>query len=147
MSKKVLLKYIILWIIGGTLYYHTEILYRGFSHPAMFVVGGIAFLICGLLNEGFNWDTPLLEQIIIADLLVTGLEFISGLILNVGLGLNIWDYRNLPLNVMGQICVPYMLLWIPLCLIGIVLDDWIRWKLFGEEKPHYHWFKKKTETK
>ena len=29
--------------------------------------------------------------------------------------------------------------------VGIILDDVLRWKMFGEEKPHYHLFIRKEE--
>lgn len=139
LRKKQWIKYACLWLVGGSLYYLTEILYRGESHPAMFIVGGLAFLFCGILNEGLSWDTPLIQQVLWADFGVTALEFVSGWFLNIQLDLHIWDYSLLPYNLMGQICLPYALLWLPLCLIGIVLDDYLRWKFFGEEKPSYHW--------
>ncbi len=139
MKGKTVIKYFSLWLIGGMLYFLIELLYRGHSHMAMFVVGGLAFLFCGILNEGFSWDTPLAKQVIWADFGVTTLEFISGWILNINLGLNIWDYSQTPFNLMGQICLPYIILWLPLCLAGIVLDDYIRWKFFGEERPRYRW--------
>ena len=139
MKKRLGLKYVSLGLVGGSLYYLTEILYRGESHPVMFLVGGLAFLFCGLLNEGLSWNIPLIQQVLWADLGVTALEFVSGWLLNIQLDLHIWDYSLLPYNLMGQICLPYMLLWLPLCLIGIVLDDYLRWKFFGEEKPSYHW--------
>ena len=31
--------------------------------------------------------------------------------------------------------------------LGIFLDDYIRWVFFGEEKPHYHLFRKKEEKR
>ena len=38
---------------------------------------------------------------------------------------------------MGQICPQYILLGAVLVLVAILLDDYIRWRFFGEEKPHY----------
>ena len=52
-------------------------------------------------------------------------------------GLDVWDYSGMPGNILGQICPQYMLLWLPVSLAGIVLDDWIRYRKFGEERPHY----------
>lgn len=79
------------------------------------------------------------KQMIISSVLVTVVEFIAGLIVNVWLGLNVWDYSNLPLNILGQVCVPFMFLWFLLSLPAIILDDYLRYKLFNEEKPHYKW--------
>ena len=45
-----------LFLIGGALYYVIEILWRGYSHWSMFILGGICFVIMGLLNEyKFRW--------------------------------------------------------------------------------------------
>lgn len=71
----------------------------------------------------------------------------AGLILNVWLGLNMWDYSNMPGNILGQICPQFTLLWFFLSAFGIFLDDLIRWLLFGEEKPHYHLFRKRKGDK
>ena len=68
---------------------------------------------------------------------ITLIEFISGFILNIIMQLHIWDYSNMPLNILGQVCLPFMLLWFILSLVAIVADDWIRYLLFGDEKPHY----------
>ncbi len=80
---------------------------------------------------------PLVEQMFIAATLVTCVEYISGVILNIWLNLGIWDYSNMPLNLLGQICLPFSLAWIALSVVGIFLDDYLRWKLFGEERPRY----------
>jgi uncharacterized membrane protein len=77
------------------------------------------------------------QQSLIGALLTTFVELISGLILNVWLGLGIWDYSNLPFNFMGQICLPFFFAWIALSCVAIILDDYLRYWLFHEEKPHY----------
>ena len=69
--------------------------------------------------------------------LATALEFITGCIVNLWLGWDVWDYSDMPGNLMGQICPQYTLLWAVLVLVAILLDDYIRWRFFGEEKPHY----------
>ena len=55
------------------------------------------------------------------------------------LGLHIWDYSSLPFNLLGQICLPFTVLWFFLALLCIFVDDWLRHILFHEERPHYHW--------
>lgn len=137
MKIKNAIKMVVLLLIGGTTYYCTEILWRGYSHVSMFVLGGLCFVLLGLINEFIPWDMGLLWQSLIGALIVTLLELVTGLIVNVHLGLNVWDYSNLPLNFMGQISVVYTLLWIPLSCAAIVLDDYIRYLFFNEEKPHY----------
>lgn len=105
----------------------------------MLLVGGLAFVLIGLINEVLDWDTPLVLQMAIAAVIVTGVELLAGLVLNVWLGLGIWDYTGLPGNVLGQICIPFAAAWFALSLPAIVLDDWLRWRLFDEDRPHYKW--------
>ena len=135
--KTKIFKSISLFIIGGTVYYLTEILWRGSSHISMAIVGGICFLIIGSINNFIPWELGLLQQSLIGSGIITLMEFISGLILNKWLDLNIWDYSNLPFNLFGQICLLYILLWIPLSTFAIIFDDWCKYLLFGDEKPHY----------
>ena len=134
---KKILKYLALFLIGGALYYCLEVLFRGYSFRSMAVCGGVCFIVCGLINER-NRCMSLPLQMLIAACGITAIELMAGLILNVGLGLHIWDYSNMPGNFLGQICPQFTLLWFFLSAVGIVLDDVIRWKIFGEEKPHYH---------
>lgn len=134
---KILLKYLFLLCVGGSIYYLVEILYRRYSHYTMFAVGGICFVLIGLLNEGMSWDLCIEKQVGLGLATVLIVEFISGCILNLWLNLGIWDYSNLPFNLLGQICLPFALLWIPLIIIAILLDDSIRYTFFNEQKPKY----------
>lgn len=135
----ILLKYVFLGVIGGIIYYILENIWRGYSHWTMFILGGICFIALGLINEIFSWDTPLISQMVIGGVIITILEFITGYIVNLWLDWNIWDYSDLPYNLLGQISLFSSIGWIGLSLVGIVLDDYIRWKWFGEDKPRYRW--------
>ena len=87
-----------LFLTGGTAYALLETAWRGHTHWTMFVLGGFLFLILGELNEGLlEWDTPLILQGIIGSAIVTGAELATGMILNVWLGLGVWDYSGMPL--------------------------------------------------
>ena len=143
---KVLLKYLTLFLVGGAFYYVLEVLFRGYSFLAMAGCGGLCFIICGVLNEK-DRCMPLVLQQLIAAAGITAIEFLFGLILNVWLGLHMWDYSNMPGNILGQICPQFTVLWFFLSALGIFLDDYIRWVFFGEEKPHYHLFRKKEERR
>lgn len=143
---KLFFKYLFLLTIGGITYYMIEVMYKGHSHISMFYLGGICFVICGLLNEIFEWDTPIELQMLISSIIITGLEFITGLIVNVWLGLNIWDYSNIPFNIMGQVCLLFYGIWFFLSAAAIILDDYIRYYIFKEEKPRYYsWILKKIK--
>lgn len=132
-----MVKHSILFSIGGLLYYLIELLYRGHSAWPMLIVGGICFVLIGLINELFTWEMPLWLQCVISSVMVTVVEYISGLILNVWLGLGIWDYSKLPYNLHGQICLYYSIVWLVLSVVAIILDDYLRYWLFGEDKPKY----------
>lgn len=131
------LKYLFLFWFGGSAYVALEVLWRGYSHWTMLLLAGFLFIVVGLLNEIWSWDFKLHWQVLISTVIATIAEFITGLIVNVHFGWNVWDYSNVPFNFMGQICLPYTLLWAVLMMVAIVLDDVVRWKFFGEEKPHY----------
>lgn len=130
-------KALALFLFGAVLYAAIEILWRGHTHWTMAVLGGLLFLLLGGLNNWLPWEMPLLWQIIIGTAIVTAAEFVAGCILNLWLGLGIWDYSNLPGNILGQICPQFTLAWAGLSLIAIVLDDYIRYWLWGDERPYY----------
>lgn len=134
---KIVIKNLILFVIGGLIYNLVEILYRGNTHWTMFIVGGLCFLLVGWINKFLPWYLAIWKQMLIGGAIITVVEFVSGCIINLWLGWNVWDYSNIPLNILGQICLPFYFAWVGLSLVAIVLDDMIRWKLFGEEKPRY----------
>ena len=134
---KTIVKYLFLLLTGGFTYVMIELLYRGYSHWTMFFVGGICFILIGLINEVLSYDTPLWIQSLISGLIVTTVELFSGCIINLWFKLDVWNYSDLPFNIFGQVCLPFTLIWCLIGLIAILLDDWLRWKLFHEEKPYY----------
>ena len=132
-----LFKYVFLFFFGGISYLIIELLWRGHSHISMLVLGGLCFVTIGLINEKYTFDMPLITQMLIGTFVITVLEFAFGCILNLYLHLNVWDYSKMPLNISGQICLPYMILWFLLSPVAIIADDYLRYLFFGEEKPHY----------
>lgn len=134
------LKYMFLFASGGLIYNIVELVYRGWTHWTMFFLGGICFLCLGLINEVITWEMPLWQQVLIGSCIITAMEFLTGGIVNLWLGWGVWDYSNMPGNILGQICPQYFVLWIPISLVGIVLDDWIRYWRYDEERPHYRIF-------
>ncbi len=135
--KRRLCKLCTLFCTGGGVYVLIEILARGRSHWSMALLGGACFLAIGAINEYIPWSLGLLWQMLMGGGIITILELFVGLMVNVQLRWDVWDYSNMPLNLWGQICLPYSLLWVVISLAAIFLDDWLRWKLFQEEKPHY----------
>jgi len=137
---KQVLKNIVLFLVFGAIYFGIECIWKGhLTHWSMFVLAGALGVSIGGLNNWLPWDMPFFLQCILGMLLATAGEGIAGIILNVWLKLQIWDYSTMPLNFFcGQCCVPFCMAWLFLAGVCILIDDLIRWKWFGESVPHYH---------
>lgn len=142
---KQVVKYFFLFCLGGGIYYSIELLFRHYSHPTMFLLGGICFVICGAFNEILDKDTPLVAQMFLCTLVITTLELIFGYILNIKHGLHIWDYSSHRFHFKGQICLLFSIIWFFLGGIAVIADDYVRYWFFDEEKPVYVFFRKPKE--
>ena len=120
-------------LFGAVTYCTIEILWRGHSHPSMALVGGICFLLLYLMGRTFP-NMPLLIYCILGAMIISATELAAGEILNVRLGLNIWDYSELPLNFRGQICLLFSFFWSLLCLPASVAAKFMRTRIFGYRK-------------
>ena len=108
-------KQTVLFYMGGSAYMTLEFLWRGKSHYSMFLLGGVCFLIIGRLGQ----KLPLAVRLILNSGVITTLELVTGLIVN--RNYSVWDYRTAPFNFLGQICLPFALLWIPVSLLGLLI--------------------------
>jgi uncharacterized membrane protein len=106
-------KQIILFILGGLGYMGLECIWRGWSHGSMFLAGGSCFLLLGKL-ENTKPRLPWPFRALMGMLVITSVELLAGLLFN--RGYKVWDYRNMPWNFYGQICLPFSLLWLPVSL-------------------------------
>lgn len=132
-----LLKNIILFIIFGAIYFGMECVWKGhLTHWSMFVLAGFIGVLIGGINEYIPWEVPFTQQCSMGMIMATIGEGITGLIVNVWLGLNVWHYDFLPFF-WGQCSLPFCFAWFFLAGFCIWLDDLIRWKWFGEERPRY----------
>ena len=113
-----LLKYCILFYTGGAAYMTLEFLWRGRSHGSMFLLGGLCFLLIGKISA-FMKRIPLAFQLLTSSAVITGLELAAGLLIN--RDYSVWDYRAVSYNFLGQICLSFSLLWIPVSLFGMQL--------------------------
>lgn len=135
---KKLSEYLFLWGVGGGLYYGFEMLFRGFSHWSMFVLGGICLVFFTVQGQMVHWEDSLWRQIGRCIIFVTGMEFITGIIVNKWMRLGVWDYSRMPFQLFGQICLPFMIIFSGLCAVGILLGGYLLYWIYGEEKPKYH---------
>lgn len=128
---------------GATVYFFLEIGYKTLTfHPERisWTMLALAILLCIPVERcgaELPWGVPLWLQALACAALVTAVEFAAGLVLNVWLGLGIWDYSPLPFNFMGQICLQFFFVWWGLCFVFIPVFDWMRWAVEGGERPHY----------
>ena len=115
-------KNLFLFAIGGGSYVSLELLWRGRSHLTMFALGGGCFLAIGELGRRFP-KLKLGHRAVLGSLICTAGELLTGLVFNRDYA--IWDYRELPWNFRGQICLPFSLLWVPLSALAAVVFDWL----------------------
>lgn len=122
-------KDLLLFCLGGAGYVGLEMLWRGRSHGSMFLAGGSCFMLLGnLRNKLRRLDVP--ARAAACSAVITAVELMTGLVFNRDYG--VWDYRDLPLNFLGQICLPFSLLWMPLGVAGMELYDVVERKLNAE---------------
>ena len=105
--------------LGGTAYGLIEVLWRGHTHWTMLLLGGLCFYI--MAQIGSISALPLYLRAVPCAYCITILEFLTGCIVNLLLGWNVWDYSTQPFNFMGQICLPYLGYWYLLSIPTIVI--------------------------
>ena len=105
-----------LFAVGGSVYVGLELLWRRRSHVSMFAAGGICFLLLGKIRK---LALPAALKPLLGAAGITAVELGTGLLVN--RDHRVWDYRKVPRNYRGQICLPFTLLWIPVSLLGMGL--------------------------
>lgn len=136
-----LLKILIIWFILGMLYFTLEGIWRipkgGYANIIMLPIGGFCGLLVGSINQLPRfYDMKVIYQSLIGAGLVTLVEFLSGCFLNLYLNLGIWDYSNLPFNLLGQVCLLFSFIWLLIMPLCIWIEDKIRFVLFHEGYPY-----------
>ena len=112
---------VLIFILGGAAYGLLETLFRGYTHWTMVLTGGACVLTLYLL-EDWLLSMNLVIAAMAGAIIITAYEFCVGVIVNLRLGWDVWDYSSLPGNIMGQICPTFTLAWFVLCFVflGIV---------------------------
>lgn len=108
----------VIFLSGGALYTLTELLWRGHSHWSMGICGGLAFMLMYGIN---SLAIPRRRKWTLSAAGICTLEFYAGWLLNLRLGLSVWDYSALPGDLLGQICPLYALFWFLLSIPGMGL--------------------------
>ena len=111
---------LLVFALGGAAYGLIEAIFRGYTHWSMVLTGGACVLTLYLLSD-WLMSMNLIAAAMAGALLITAYEFCVGLIVNIKLGWDVWDYSSLPYNIMGQICPIYTFVWFTLCFIFLGL--------------------------
>ena len=101
---------IIVFTLGAVGYPLIEILWRGYTHWTMELIGGICFLAIYSFEKR-NTRKTLLYRSVFGCLIITSVEFVTGIIVNKIFHWEVWDYSAMPMNLFGQICITYSALW------------------------------------
>lgn len=101
--------YLFVALIGGFGYCLLEIIWRGRTHYSMFFAGAIVLSSFLYIND--NYALPFWAKCLAGALIITAVEFVFGVVFNLILREHVWDYSNVPMNLLGQICLPFSLLW------------------------------------
>ena len=115
-----------MFLIGGFVYCLLEVVTRRRSHISMYLAGGLCFVVIGYVDERLGEKHGKIMKMFVSALIITMVEFIIGLVVNVWLRLNVWDYKDMPFNIMGQICPVFTLLWFVVSYGALGLNKVIR---------------------
>ena len=115
-------RYCVLFLVGGAGYVAIEYLYRGKSHASMFLAGGLCVvlirIICGRIRSR-------LLRLVAGGAIISLVELIFGIVFNLWLGMGVWDYSDMPLNILGQVCPYFSIAWaflsIPALWVGNIV--------------------------
>lgn len=95
-----------LFLLGAAGYPMLELLYRRRTHYSMSLAGGLSAMLIGKVSRT---AIPRVAKPLVCAAGITGIEALCGSIWN--REHQVWDYRHVPLNWRGQVCLPYSLLW------------------------------------
>ncbi|MGN0752858.1 MAG: hypothetical protein ACI4ME_00225 [Aristaeellaceae bacterium] len=98
------------FLLGALGYPTLELLYRGRTHYSMALAGGCAAVLANRIRR-LRISRP--ARAVLCGTAITEIEGLCGCIWNQDY--RVWDYRQMPLNWRGQVCVPFSLLW---CVLG-----------------------------
>lgn len=110
---KIKSEYPIVFIIGSG-YGIMELLFRGHTHWTMFIMGGICFCLLYIISNYSKLTLP--EKWLIGAVTITAVEFFVGGLLNLTLGWRVWTYAHYPMNIFGQVCLIFSVLWLVICI-------------------------------
>ncbi len=128
-NMKRIIEYPVVFTGGGLGYGLLELIYRGRTHWTMLLAGGLSLaLIYAASNKikAKRW-----QKWVMGAFIISTIEFVTGVIVNILLGLNVWSYSHHRFSLMGQICLLFSFLWFLLCIPAVWLCETVRKKFFS----------------
>ena len=146
MIFKHIIRKIVLFLLCSVIYCGIEIVYRGWTHWSMALLSGILGVLCiDTPNNIFGYDLDYSLQVLASTIICTLGEGITGLVVNVKMGLNVWDYSTLPFTFFwGQCNLFFVFAWaLIIGLFGIFFCDAYWYYICKDnEQPYYKIFGK-----
>ncbi|MBQ5545749.1 MAG: hypothetical protein IIU00_08705 [Clostridia bacterium] len=103
-------EYLLFFLTGAVCYGLIEILWRGRTHWTMLLTGGLCAALlhrCNRRHHALDWWS----RCGLGCLIITAAELAVGWLVNVRLGMGVWDYSDKFGNLCGQICPEYSAYW------------------------------------
>lgn len=125
-------QHIIAFFMGYFLYCLFEIDTRGYTHWTMALTGGLAMTVLYSINS--RDGMTLMKSCFLGALIITAMEFAVGVFDNIIMRWDVWDYSDMPFNIMGQICLPFSFAWALMCIPAFYLCRMIRLR-FSSQNP------------
>ena len=137
-----MISYVLIFVISGALYYYSEGIIRIFETKDfirqvpqtslwMFLLGGIGGLILNELNLS---GMPILFKMIIFTSCIFIMELGFGILFNIILKLNLWDYSDKPFNLLGQVYLYEYIFGFLFVPILLNFSDIILWLVYRYDK-------------
>ena len=110
---------------GSFLYTLLEIAWRGYTHWSMTLTGGLCLTVLYMWTDVLA-SKPAPVKWLVGALSITAIEFLVGCVVNILLKQNVWDYSSLRFNILGQVCLPFSVLWYFVSIPAFMLCDLIK---------------------
>lgn len=109
-------KNLFLFLTGGSIYPMLEMAWRGKTHVSMAVAGGVCLCLIDKICNRSLCRKSVFTRCAAGAGIITSVEFATGVLVNLTMKLDVWDYSLLPMNILGQICIPFTALW---CILSL----------------------------
>lgn len=126
MSKVRIKEYFMCFALGAVIYGLIEVVARGYTHWTMALTGGVVMVLMSMINR--SRELNLAVRCLLGAAVITCLEFGVGMVVNVALGWEVWDYSDKLFNIYGQICPQFTLGWFFLSIPAFAICGFVEKK-------------------